>query len=111
MNQCPGICPASAGDDPTLFPKHLPLSCRMARLSFDPVSRPRPGRETLAAPDEDESLPSLQEYRTRMEKEYLKRLLNTVQGDREKAGRISGMSQSRLYGLLNKYGLPGFGPL
>ena len=102
---------ASAGDDPTLFPKHLPLSYRMARLSFDRVPGQRPVRETVAAPDEEDGLPSLQEYRTRMEKQYLKKLLNMVQGNREKAGRISGMSQSRLYGLLKKYGLPGFGPL
>ena len=101
---------ASAGEDPTLFPKHLPPEYRMARLSFDTVPMLRSTQETAAALNEGEMLPSLNDYRARIEKDYLKKLLNTVKGDRERASRISGVSQSRLYSLLNKHGLPGFGP-
>ena len=100
---------ASAGDDPTLFSKHLPLTYRVARLSFDPVPEQKSSPMVAIALNEGDSLPSLQDFRVRMEKEYLKKLLNTVKGNREKASRISGISQSRLYGLLNKYGFPGFG--
>jgi DNA-binding NtrC family response regulator len=100
---------ASAGEDPTLFPKHLPLEYRMARLCFDPVPEQRTWHRPAAVLNKGEDFPSLPEYRAWTEKEYLKLLLDKAKGDRKEAGRISGISQSRLYGLLNKHGLPGFG--
>ena len=56
----------------------------------------------------ESELPSLNDYRNMIEKNYLKTLLNTVKGDRNEAGRISGISQSRLYGLLKKHNLSKF---
>ena len=99
---------ASAGQDPTLFPKHLPPEYRTAQLNFDPVSGTQPRLQPSATLDAGDALPTLQEYRTRIEKEYLTILLNKVKEDREAASRISGISQSRLYGLLKKHGLSGF---
>ena len=94
---------ASAGQDPTLFPKHLPPEYRAAQLHFDPEI----GSETQNNLDMD-NLPSLNYYRSKIEKDYLKTLINKVDGDRDEACRISGVSQSRLYSLIKKHNLSGF---
>jgi len=100
---------ASAGQDPTLFPKHLPPEYRTARLEFTQVSGTKPVQQPIESMDIEDDLPSLNDYRTRTEKDYLRSLLNRVQGNREQASQISGISQSRLYGLLKKHHLSGFG--
>ncbi|MCG8617674.1 MAG: sigma-54 dependent transcriptional regulator [Desulfobacterales bacterium] len=98
---------ASAGADPTIFPKHLPADFRMARLDFDAQVLPAgQAAATTLFPDGD--LPPLADFRNRAEKNYLKELLNRAAGDRKEACRISGISQSRLYGLLSKHNLSGF---
>ncbi len=56
----------------------------------------------------DREFPLLNECREQLEKDYLKRLLEKADGDRKAACRLSGISQARLYALLNKYSLPGF---
>ncbi|MBU0973543.1 MAG: sigma-54 dependent transcriptional regulator [Proteobacteria bacterium] len=101
---------ASAGSDPTLFPKHLPVEYRMADLEFDPVLSGAPKTAPPVEGDRQDQLPQLNDYRNRLEKDYLKTLINRSKGDRKIACKISGVSQSRLYGLLAKHGLPGFGP-
>jgi two-component system NtrC family response regulator len=99
---------ASAGQDPTLFPKHLPPEYRTAGLDFNSTSQNRSRIDRKDSLDLEEELPSLQDYRTRTEKNYLKLLLNKVKGNRQEASLISGISQSRLYGLLKKHNLSGF---
>ncbi len=101
---------ASAGSDPTLFPKHLPPEYRMSELEFDPVLSPTPQIPGTISSREKNELPSFADYRTTLEKNYLKELILRSNGDRKIACNISGISQSRLYGLLKKHGLPGFGP-
>ncbi len=101
---------ASAGQDPTLFPKHLPPEYRTAQLDFDPVLGAKSRQQPIETLDVGNELPTLNEYRTRIEKDYLKMLLNRVKDNREEAIRLSGISQSRLYGLLKKHNLSGFSP-
>ncbi len=98
---------ASAGNDPTLFPKHLPPEYRTAQLEFTPTLK-RKSKQDSEAISAGDDLPSLHDYRTRIEKDYLKRLLSKVKGDRNEASLISGISQSRLYGLLKKHNLSRF---
>ena len=99
---------ASAGQDPTLFPKHLPSKYRTGCLSFGPSRKIESKVPMDDATNSMETLPTLKEYRTLIEKMYLKRLLNEVQGDRKKASHISGVSQSQLYNLLKKHDLSSF---
>ncbi len=99
---------AAAGQDTTLFAKHLPPEYRVATLEFD--SKPenlsrRHGSDSIQRQD---TLPSLSEYRNKLEKEYLIELTTRADGNRKKACAISGISQSRLYGLLRKHNLSGF---
>ncbi|WP_320043484.1 sigma-54 dependent transcriptional regulator [uncultured Desulfobacter sp.] len=101
---------ASAGSDPTLVPKHLPPNYRLSTLSF---RAPDGGQDSESIADEaldtDKNFPSLNACRERLEKNYLTRLMEKAGGDRKTACRLSGVSQARLYALLNKYNLPGFG--
>ncbi len=99
----------TAEQDPTLFPKHLPPEYRVAGLDFDSISNATSYREVGQTTDKANDLPCLREYRNRMEKKYLKMLLNKTNGDRDQAILISGISQSRLYGLLKKHNFSGFG--
>ncbi|MCD4674533.1 MAG: sigma-54 dependent transcriptional regulator [Desulfobacula sp.] len=99
---------ASAGQDPTLFSKHLPPEYRTARLEFDTVPVTKTRQQPVEGLSVEDELPTLHDYRAGIEKDYLKMLLNRVEGDRAEASRISGISQSRLYGLLKKHNLSGF---
>jgi two-component system, NtrC family, response regulator len=102
---------ASAGQDPTLIPKHIPYQYRTAILkngSFNINGDVNPGVETKEL-DHNE-FPSLAEYRNRIEKNYLHLLLGKVKGDRDEACILSGMSQSQLYALLKKHKLSRFRP-
>ena len=101
---------ASAGSDPTLVPKHLPPNYRLSKLTFEePETREATQPMVNKALDSNGSFPSLNACREQLEKDYLNRLMKKAGGDRKTACRLSGVSQARLYALLNKYNLPGFG--
>lgn len=103
----------SARDDPTLFPKHLPteIRIRVARASIDRKGPLKPDMQEQAAVGK--KLPTLRRFRRQaiddIEREYLKDLLSLTGGDIEEACRISGLSRSRLYGLLKTHELPSRG--
>lgn len=99
---------ASAGSDPTLFPKHLPPEYRLSKLEFEPAPVPRQDAPAALKLDRIRDLPTLSDYRDLLERDYLKELMHRANTDRNTACRISGLSQSRLYSLLKKHGLPGF---
>jgi two-component system NtrC family response regulator len=93
--------------EPVLFPKHLPTHIRihMAREKASRSISAEAGAQD--SPTMPESLPKLKDYRreamAEMERKYLKDLLTMTQGDISESLRISGLSRSRLYGLLKKY--------
>ncbi len=97
---------ALAPRDAILYPKHLPSDYRLVKLKAD-AARQEPEPESGRRPAED-PFPTLPEYKDRAEREYLRALLDRAGGDRETACRLSGVSQSRLYHLLKKQGLPRF---
>jgi two-component system NtrC family response regulator len=93
--------------EPVLFPRHLPTHIRIqvARAMAGGTGSPEAGtKNSLGMP---KSLPKLKDYRNEamaeMERKYLKDLLTLTQGDISEALHISGLSRSRLYGLLKKY--------
>ncbi len=92
---------SDAYQEPTLFPKHLPLDLRVkiARSSVEKEAhRPADG----AAP-----LGTLAEYRQEMERRYLQDLMLRTNGKIREACRVSGLSRSRLYVLLKEHNLSG----
>ncbi len=99
---------ASAENDPTLFPKHIPSKYRIAMLKDNSDQIPEISVYKNEITDADGKFPTFPEYRARTEKAYLQMLLESAKGKREEACRLSGISQSRLYGLLKKHNLSRF---
>ncbi len=98
---------ATARFEQTLFPKHLPNHIRVL------VTRSGLGSEKNGTTEQCgqiiQKLPKLQDYReaiyARAENQYLQELMEVASQDIPEACRISGLSQSRLYALLKKYGI------
>jgi two-component system, NtrC family, response regulator len=99
---------ATAGQDSTLVPKHLPPAYRMTRLDFESGRTKKTTSPWIDTTNIDNSFPSWSEYRLQTEKDYLSMLLSKAGDSRAQACKLSGISQSRLYDLLNKHNLPGF---
>lgn len=100
----------SAKDEPVLFPKHLPehVRIRLARESVLQKRPPEPPAGEAPSPASAGSA-SLKDFReaevARAERDYLAALMRKTGGDVADALRISGLSRSRLYTLLKKYGI------
>ncbi len=94
-----------AGDDPTLYSRHLPTHIRiwMARASVG--KQDGAGMGSKGAADPAGVLPRLKEFRESLERQYLKDLMNLTRRDMKKACQTSGLSRSRLYELLKKYNI------
>jgi len=96
---------ASAGQDPTLYPKHLPPKYRAEMLYLKTAPPKEIVTGSVDYPDVGEDFLSMPDYRIKTEKKYLQVLVMRANGDRNVACRLSGVSQSRLYDLLKKYNL------
>lgn len=96
-----------AGDDPVLFPRHLPTDIRIqvAQASLGQAASPQ--GDVRQTPDHSNSLPTLRDFRqaaiAKAEKQYLHDLIALTQGHIKEASRISGIARARLYELLNKH--------
>lgn len=98
----------TAKDEPVLFPKHLPEHIRI-RLARSAVAGKKSGPEPAASTPKPGPLASLKDFRdeglARLESEYLADLMRAAARNIPEACRISGLSRSRLYTLLKKYGI------
>lgn len=85
---------------PTCFSIHLPNRFRVlqAKAGLQP-------KNTSTASATVEQLPSWKEYRFQFERDYVERLVQQANGSAKNGCRISGLSRTRLYQLLNKYDL------
>ena len=103
---------AESLDAPILFPYHLPMNIRIkakqsslgdVQSSFSSKSKSNLSGLT------SKYMPTLKEFRetgiAKIEKEYLEKLIMVTKGDVKESGRISGLSRSRLYGLLKKHNI------
>jgi two-component system NtrC family response regulator len=94
---------AVAGEDKTLYPKHLPLHIRLQKMDTPPADTPVAA--TPVHPAVNQALPDFKTHRAQMERRYLEELLVFAGGNVPKACTISGISRSRLYEMLGKYNL------
>lgn len=92
---------AVAGNDATLYPKHLPLNIRVKVICHHTSGRP-PGDHVHT---EVGALPKFKVYREETEIKYLSDLLALTKRNITKACKVSGISRSRLYEMLAKYKL------
>lgn len=96
-----------SGSDTTVYAQHLPQAVRI-RVAKSMLVRERGGDDGGGAQLEpEESLPSLKEYKSAMEREYLLRLLKIHDKDIQKMINVSGLSRSHLYAMLKKHDLAG----
>jgi two-component system NtrC family response regulator len=92
-----------------LYPKHLPthLRAQLARTSIRKKAVPTPPRPGQAG--RSQALAPLHKIRedalADVERHYLKDLIERTKGDVKEACHVSGLSRSRLYSLLKKYGV------
>ncbi|MEW5736615.1 MAG: sigma-54 dependent transcriptional regulator [Thermodesulfobacteriota bacterium] len=101
---------ADAMDEPTLHPNHLPVALRvkLAQSGLRPEAGPAQGAPPAppCALNGDE-LPVLKDYREAIlaeaEAKYIRDLLAKTDGNIKDACRISGLSRSRLYHLIQKH--------
>lgn len=98
---------AAAMDVATLYPHHLPTSIRvkLARAAFE--REPADPSPQPPSPEIPEQLPPMQDFRAASvdicERQYLEHLLVRHGNRIEDACQVSGLSRSRLYGLLQKH--------
>ncbi|OLN27550.1 Sigma-54 dependent DNA-binding response regulator [Desulfovibrio sp. DV] len=108
---------AAAPLEPELLPSHLPRDAR-ARFVRSRAARARPAPKAQASgsalcrlneSDHSDAPLDWESYKRqahdRVERAYLEQLLGVSGGDVRSAMNHSGLSQSRLYGLLRKHGL------
>jgi two-component system, NtrC family, response regulator len=94
----------SAKNERILFPRHLPMHIRvkLARASIANITDNNPGPKSNIKPLPQ--FPRLREFRRQsiaeLEGQYLRDLLSMTNGSIEECCRISGLSRSRLYGLI-----------
>ncbi len=98
---------ATAGQEPTLYPKHLPVDMRI-KLTQNSLRTVCSASET-AAPLSEEGLPAWSDYREQQlsnaEESYTQELMLQSGGDIARAMAISGLSKSRIYQIMKKYSL------
>ena len=101
---------ASAHQNPTLFPKHLPTSVRvhLARASVSQEDKSKLSSKGGVNPSK--VLAKLQDFRqsaiVEAETQYLRNLMSFTQGNIKEACRVSGLSRPRLYALIKKHKIP-----
>jgi len=91
---------AQAVYSPVLFSQHLPLHIRTAHARAN-VQR-HPSANTVVY-DSDGAVLSWREAKEAFERDYTRSLLHRCEGNIMEAGRVSGLSRTRLYQLLKKY--------
>lgn len=95
---------ASAGEEPILFPYHLPTYLRVE------LARASVGKAQPSEPDENQASGPMGTLRAvrdlavdRAEKRYLEDLIIFTGGNIKKACQVSGLSRGRLYALMKKH--------
>jgi two-component system NtrC family response regulator len=99
----------TAKQEPTLFPKHLPKHIRI-QVARKEIEGNITSFDCLNIRKKDQTeIESLQQVResalAKIEKKYLKELIQATNGNIRKATKISGLSRSRLYTLLKKHNI------
>ncbi len=102
---------ANAGQESTLFARHLPLYLRIQKACDSLPATSAPQDRPDVRPNGLASLPSFHAFRSgavdAAERQYLQKLLSATKGNVKEACELSELSKSRLYELLKKHHLSG----
>ncbi len=95
-------------DGSTLYPHHLPRNIRASNMKIK-FNKPKSSKISVeqAFSDKRESghKPKFKEHIEKTKHEYLHDLLSTTRGNIKEACRVSGLSRSQLYRLMQQYHL------
>ncbi len=98
---------AVARNEPVLFQKHLPTNIRV-QIARDSIGKPASASKPVAEKP-DAGFSKLQDIReeaiSKAEKDYLQNILAFAGNDIKLVCQLSGLSRSRIYGLLKKYAI------
>jgi two-component system NtrC family response regulator len=95
---------AAAGNDHTLYAKHLPLHLRV-QVVCNHLADGNAGNDQDPSSPMSEQIPNFKSYREDMERQYLQDLMAATDRNIPKAVEISGISRSRIYEMLAKHNL------
>jgi two-component system NtrC family response regulator len=93
-----------SGAEKTVYAQHLPQAVRI-RVAKSMLVRGKAEGEEGDVSDGEHTLPTLKDFKTSMEREYLRKLMSSHGGDIQKMLAVSGLSRSHLYAMLKKHGL------
>jgi two-component system NtrC family response regulator len=100
----------SAGDEPTLFPKHLPTHIRVQVARASVSKKAWAEEDSRRVADPSKTFYKLKAVRAaavaQAEKRYLQDVVSLTGNNIQEVCRISGLRRSRLYGLLRKHSIP-----
>lgn len=100
---------SAAHEEPVLFPKHLSTYIRVQMVRTKACEEAGHAPPHAQGIERSSTFPTVKEMRdaaiSKAEQQYLKDLIASVGNDFGEARRISGLSRSRFYGLLRKYGI------
>lgn len=104
VNTLENAC-ATSGNEVTLLGVHLPNHIRIqsAQISITQSKQILSEDEAEKTPVED--LPSFRDRMDNAENDYIQQLIAQTKGDIKKCCAISGLSRSRMYGLLKKHNI------
>jgi two-component system NtrC family response regulator len=103
----------AVGEEPIIYPNHLPVHIRTAaiRATISPKKEPECTQlpQLVDPPCSEDLSQPYKEYRTQLlengEQRYFNHVAALACGDIKEACRLSGLSKSRLYHFLKKYGI------
>jgi len=93
-----------SGGERVVYAQHLPPAVRI-RVAKSLLFRGRGEGGEGHGEETEKSLPTLKDFKTAMEKDYLRRLLRLHGKDIRKMISVSALSRSHLYAMLKKHGL------
>jgi two-component system NtrC family response regulator len=91
---------AVAGQDPIIYPKHLPAEIRVSLLK-ESLSQ----KDDLFRAEDAAELPDILNHRQSADRRYLEALIKKTAGNVQEMVRISGLSRAQIYNLLKTHGL------
>ena len=98
-----------ARSEPMILHYHLPkhIRIKMAQSSFESDTTSPPDTSYISVPDMSDMnvFPSYEEFCETCSAYYFQRLINAVDGKRKDACSIAGLSRTKVYRMLKKYGL------
>lgn len=98
---------SSAMTEATIHAHHLPTNIRakVARMSVDTTSHKKSecAPASLLENIDLDNFPRIKDFRNKMERNYLLKLISLTNGSKKEACRASGLSRTRLFELLKKH--------